>query len=130
MKATDVGCYENTKRKGVKMSEVTMSANAGSDVVFNHVRAKSVPDEKFAKTYAEMALAGKTAEEIATALGMNKASVVTRASALRKEMADLGATFPFAKTNRGKSGRTSSRMPREKLKEWLAGLSGNSTVGQ
>lgn len=111
-------------------TQVTVDGATGSDVVFNHVRAKSVPDEKFKTTYASLAVAGKTAEEIAAELGMNKASVVTRASAIRAELAKDGIVFPFAKTNRGKSGRTTSKMPNDKLKEFLASLSGASNVGQ
>lgn len=112
------------------MSEnVTVDGATGTDVVFTHVRAKSVPDETFKTTYARLAVAGKTAQEIADELGMNKASVVSRASALRKVLSEAGIKFPFAKTERGKGGRTSTKMPNDKLAEFLKSLDGSSSVG-
>lgn len=98
-----------------------------SDVNVN-VRASAVNRETFCKTYAEMALAGKTVDEIAKTLGMNKPSVVSRASSIRKELKEIGGNFPFAKTTRGKSGPRATTFGNDALKAYLAKLTGANNV--
>lgn len=48
-----------------------------------------VSTEQFVKTYTEMALAGKTNEEIATAMGLKPTYVQSRASSLRVKITKL-----------------------------------------
>lgn len=100
-----------------------------SDVeVVKAKRASSVSDEKFKTTYAQMAVAGKSNVEIADSLGMNTTSLISRASALRAQLARDGIKFPYAKTLRGQSERKSSKMSNDALKAFLETLNGSDVV--
>lgn len=123
------------------MTDTNVGASAVEDVTFTHVnpnatpkakRAPSVSDADFKMTYIKMAKSGSTNVEIATALGMNPGSLVSRASALRAQLKKLNPPIelPYPKTERGQGGRESTKMSEDALRKFLETLDGTSTVGQ
>lgn len=84
-------------------------------------RAKRVDDETFVKTYVTLAKQGKTTEEIAKELGMEEQSVISRASAKRKECSALNLNFPIAHRKKG-GGRQKTRMTPDQLRQFLGSL--------
>lgn len=105
----------------------TVSGSEGTDVTFTHVasdipRAKGVSEKVFRTTYIVECKAGKTNQEIASQLGMNLASLISRASATRKILKGAGVSFPFAKTNRGSGGRTTEKMGADEVAALLKSL--------
>lgn len=58
-------------------------------------RAKAVTVDTFLPTYVKLCKEGKTIQEIADVLGMEKATVSARASSLRKRLAEKGKVLPY-----------------------------------
>lgn len=115
---------------------VTVDGVAGKDVVFNHVvttgakRAKSVGSDEFFMTYARLAKADKTSQEIADELGMNLTSLVARASTLRASLKKENPPIelPYPKTVRGQGGKVSTKMNADALRKFLEGLNGSDNL--
>lgn len=100
------------------------------EVTNKATRAKSVSDKVFKTTYIQMAQQGKTAEEIANELGMNKASLVSRASAIRGKLAEKNVEFPFAKTARGTTGPRGNTMSAEEVQAYIDSLNQAAGLNQ
>lgn len=115
-------------------NDTTVSGATTDDVSFPHVtgtpkakRAKGIDQKTFAKTYTDMAKAGNTSKEIADKLGMNEASVISRASTLRKFLKGAGFELPYPKTERGQ-GAAKTALSADKLKAFLEGLDGSDNL--
>lgn len=80
---------------GVRYSDGYGSSNEKGSKMAGRKSAVSKVD--FLKVYVAGCKAGKTNDEIAAELGMNPASVSSRASALRAEAAAQGKQLPYAK---------------------------------
>ena len=115
----------------------TVAGGTGSDVTFTHVvqtgskpRASSVSYNDFYKTYASMAKAKHTNQEIADKLGMNVTSLVARASTLRSQLAKAvpPIELPYPKTTRGQGGGKSNKMDENSMRAFLAALDAPAVV--